>query len=176
MKFLKTVGLGLLGIIILLAVVGFFLPQTQHLERSITINADQQAIFTTLNSFESFNEWSPWAELDPNASYQYSGPASGVGAGMSWTSDEPNVGNGSQKIISSEPFNRVQVELIFGDNDVTTASYTLAPVDGGVEVTWGFDADFGNNIMGRYFGLLLEKFLGPQYEQGLANLKTLMEK
>ncbi len=175
MKFLKTIALGLLAVIVLLAVVGLFLPQSQHLERSIVIDADQQVLFDTLNSFESFNDWSPWAQMDPDASYEYSGPSSGVGAGMSWTSDEPNVGNGSQKIIASEPFERIQVELVFGDNDVTTATYQLTPAEGGVNVTWSFDADFGNNLLGRYFGLLLEKFLGPQYEQGLAGLKTLME-
>jgi len=40
---------------------------------------------------------------------------------------------------------------------------------------WGFDADFEGNLIGRWFGLLMEKMLAPDYEKGLPKLKTLLE-
>ncbi len=49
------------------------------------------------------------------------------------------------------------------------------------ELNWGFDTDvtrgqglFGS-IMARYFGLFFDRWLGTDYEQGLANLKRLAE-
>jgi len=48
-------------------------------------------------------------------------------------------------------------------------------------VTWGFDTDVteGQNLFGslmaRYFGLLFDRWIGTDYEIGLANLKTLAE-
>jgi len=59
--------------------------------------------------------------------------------------------------------------------------YTLQEQDGVTEVNWGFDTDvtsgqglFGS-IMTRYFGLFFDRWLGSDYEQGLANLKRLAE-
>ena len=31
------------------------------------------------------------------------------------------------------------------------------------------------NLIGRYFGLMMEKWLGPDYEKGLENLKRVAE-
>jgi hypothetical protein len=42
-------------------------------------------------------------------------------------------------------------------------------------VTWAFDTDFGYNLVGRYFGLMLPRSIGADYEKGLANLKDLAE-
>ena len=44
---------------------------------------------------------------------------------------------------------------------------------------WGhhkfIDTDFGFNLPSRFFGLMFEKWLGPDYETGLTNLKRLAE-
>ena len=45
----------------------------------------------------------------------------------------------------------------------------------GTHVTWSFDSEFGLNLVGRYFGLMLDGIVGPDYEKGLQNLKTMAE-
>ena len=42
-------------------------------------------------------------------------------------------------------------------------------------MTWAFDTDFGFNLIGRYWGILLDRQIGPLYAQGLANLKRISE-
>jgi hypothetical protein len=42
-------------------------------------------------------------------------------------------------------------------------------------VLWGFDAEHGMNPLARWFGLLFDRMIGPDFEQGLAKLKTVME-
>jgi effector-binding domain-containing protein len=175
MKFLKKFLLFLALLAVLLIVVGFFLPSTAHVERSITIGAPPCTIFAVVNTFQTFNEWSPWYELDPNTRYTFSGPPIGPGAKMSWTSDNPDVGNGSQEIVASEPCTLVRTKLDFGEEGVADAFFRLEPAGTATRATWGFDTDFGYNLIGRYFGLFFDSMLGPDYEKGLQNLKTFAE-
>jgi uncharacterized protein YndB with AHSA1/START domain len=175
MRFLKRLFLGLVVLVLIAAVVGLFLPASAHVERSTTINAAPEAIFPLVNDFHRFQEWSPWAKIDPNAKTTLEGPDSGVGAKMSWHSDDPNVGSGSQEILESDPPTDVKVALDFGDKGKAVAFYRLEAQGSATKITWGFDAPFGYNLLGRYFGLMFDKWIGPDYEKGLASLKALVE-
>lgn len=175
MKILKRLLIGLLVVVVLLLAVGMLLPSTVHVERSTTIAAPPSTVFTLLNGFARMNDWSPWAEIDPNTTYEYSGPAQGVGAKMAWQSDHKNVGSGSQEITASQPYERIETHLDFGPQGTAEAFFDLSPEGDGTQVVWGFDTDFGLNPIGRYFGLMMEGMLGPDYEAGLANLKQLAE-
>jgi hypothetical protein len=55
------------------------------------------------------------------------------------------------------------------------AVWTIEPEGDGSRVTWAFDTDLGMNPMARYMGLAFERFIGPDYERGLAKLKQLAE-
>ena len=63
---LKKILIALLVLAALIVMIGFFLPATVHVERSITIDAPPATVFALANSFRGFNEWSPWAEIDPD--------------------------------------------------------------------------------------------------------------
>ena len=174
MKLLKwlLVTVAVLGIVL----VGgsLFLPATTHVERSATIEAPPEKVFTTLNSFKQFNEWSPWAEIDPDAKYTYAGPASGVGARMNWVGNA-SVGSGSQEILESVPDTRIVNALDFGGSKAK-ATYVLSPEGEGTRITWSLDSEHGYNPINRWFGALaLDKMIGRDYENGLAKLKALME-
>ena len=175
MKVLVKILLGLVIVVVLLAVVGFFLPREVHMERSIAVDATPEEIYQAVNNFQNFNKWSPWAQIDPNTKYDYSGPAAGVGAKMTWTSDHPDVGNGSQEIVESIPNQKVTNKLVFEGFEPSYASLMIAPSGIGSTVTWTFDGDMGSNPIARYFGLFMADMLGPQYEEGLANLKDMVE-
>ena len=45
----------------------------------------------------------------------------------------------------------------------------------GTKLTWALDSDHGYNLMARWIGLVMEKMVGKDYEQGLARLKQVME-
>ncbi len=175
MNILMKVLTGLAVVVGVLILIGFLLPNTVHVERSITINATPNEVFAWVNDLKVFNKWSPWAHVDPNTRYTYEGPSSGVGAKMIWVSDHPGVGSGSQEIITSEPDRRVEIALDIGDQGSSTAHYDLQPEGSTTIVTWGFDTDFGYDILGRYFGLMMDNLVGTEYEKGLATLKELIE-
>ncbi|MBL8256546.1 MAG: SRPBCC family protein [Pseudoxanthomonas mexicana] len=173
MKIFRWV-LGVIAVIgLALGVGGLLLPSTTHVERSIVIERSPGQVFAALDSFERFNAWSPWAEYDPQATYTFEGPASGVGARMRWVGNRA-VGSGSQEITASEPHRRVAVALNF-DGSQAQGTYVLAPEGAGTRVTWAFDSDHGMNPFKRWLGLLFDKMIGADYEKGLAKLKALLE-
>lgn len=171
----------LLYLVVLLVLIGVFLPSKTGLERSINIDAEPQKVYAYLVDLHNFNDWSPWHRLDPNAVYDYSGPESGVGAIMQWVSNHKNVGSGTQKIVDTLPGRRIDIMLDFGAMGIANSSYfidsaLIEPGRDGATVTWTFEQYHGWNLLDRYTGFFaLEHFLGPAYEEGLANLKTVLE-
>lgn len=174
LRFLTILLSGLAALIVLVVVVGLFLPRTVHVERSVTIHASAEQIWPYLVSYHRFNEWSPWMDRDPDMTVEITGPESGVGTRMEWSGND-QVGTGAQEITAAEPYTRVETYLDFGSEGDAVAFFDLTPVENGTEVTWGFDTDFGWNIIGRYFGLMFDSFVGADYEEGLTNLRNVVE-
>lgn len=171
---------GLLILILVLVVgavaVGFMLPQRAHLERSIFVERPPATVFAVLNGYRHFAAWSPWSALDPAMQVSIEGPMHGVGARYTWSSAQESVGSGSQEILESVPYSHVRVALSFSGMDSTNhASFLLTPQGEGTRVVWTHDAEFGGNLLGRYFGLLLDRMVGPDYQRGLARLKQYVE-
>jgi uncharacterized protein YndB with AHSA1/START domain len=175
LKLLKGLFFTALLLVTGFLVIGLFLPQTARVERSITIAASPQAVYELVDGFTRFNEWSPWARLDPATKYTFSGPERGVGARMEWSSDNPDVGAGSQQIIAVEPGRAVTYTLDFGMDNPTTSKMVLSPDGADTRATWTLETDFSGSLVGRYFGLALDRMVGPDYEKGLAQLKALAE-
>lgn len=176
MKFVKI----LLGIIIVLVVTfllgGMLLPSGQYVERSAVVKADQAEVFALVSDYLQFNKWSPWATYDPDAEYEFSGPATGVGSKMNWRSEQQKVGNGTQEIVEFQPDTMVKSKLTFEGFDTPSyATFTLRSTDSGTHVTWSFDANM-DTMLGRYMGLMMDKWVGADYELGLARLQELAEK
>jgi hypothetical protein len=113
--------------------------------------------------------------LDPALKVTYEGPEAGVGNVMSWTSDLPEVGSGRQEITLSEPDRRVESALDFGGMGTALASFDLVPEGTGTRLTWGLKADMGMNPIGRYMGLMMDRWVGADYESGLSRLKGMVE-
>ncbi|WP_295799550.1 SRPBCC family protein [uncultured Microbulbifer sp.] len=160
----------------LLVLAGYLFPRVATTERSVYIAEPPEVVFPYVNNFRNFNKWSPWYQIDPQTEYSYSGFTEGVGATMSWTSDDPKVGNGSQTITASEPYSRVATELDFGAQGKAQAEFKLVPQGSGSNVTWSFSSEMGGGPIGRWMGLMVSKMVGSSYEQGLEKLKSVVEK
>jgi effector-binding domain-containing protein len=172
---LKKLGIAVLALLLLIGLVGLFLPKSAHVERSAVIAAPACTVYAQLDDFHRFQLWSPWADKDPETQYTYSGPARGVGARMEWASEDKNVGKGSQEITAADPYRELKAHLDFGPEGTAESFFRLESEGEGTRVTWGFDTSFEGNFVGRYFGLLLDSWVGEDYEKGLAKLKALAE-
>ncbi len=175
MHILKRIFQGLLLIVIALVAIAFVLPREVSVARSIDINAGASEVFPHLNSLKASEAWSPWLDRDPDVVTEYNDIESGTGAAMSWESEHPQVGSGRQEITASVEDQRVETALDFGDMGTANAYFELAENGGVTNVTWGFTTDTGMNPMQRWFGLMMDGFVGPDYELGLERLKVLIE-
>lgn len=178
---MKKVGIVLLFLFALFVVTGYLLPKQVHIERSITIERPASMMFEILNGYRHFSEWSPWAKRDPKALFTVSGPESGVGARMSWAGDPQLVGSGWQEIVASKPYEQIDIKLDFDAQGVADTGFKLDAKGDATTVTWFFDSDlsegvnFLDSFLARYFGLLFDRWVGGDYEKGLANLKVYAE-
>lgn len=175
MKIIKFILSFLAIAVLVFVIVGFFLPQTALVERSISVNQSPEKVFSIVNNLNRFSEWSPWHDIDPQTNYEYQGPESGVGSKMIWNSEHKHVGTGSQEIIESIANEKVVIKLDFGQQGKPIAEI-LTTAEGDVtKVTWKLISDAEGNIIGKYFNLMLDSMLGPMYDNGLVKLKTIAE-
>ena len=173
---LKKILLGLAaGIVIFLLVVATR-PADFRVQRSATIAAPAPALFEQVNDHRKFNAWNPFLKLDPNVKNTYSGPESGVGAACSWDGNN-DIGAGSATITVSKPGELVRMRMDWKRpmEGVATVDFTFKPDGERTVVTWAMHGK--NNFMGKLVSLFMDcdKMCGPQFEQGLASLKALVE-
>ena len=173
-KLLKFLGYGVLALI----AISFFLPGSVHMVRQIEIAAPSAKIFNETNELKNWNDWSPWAKIDPNTKYTYSQPTTaGEGAYFNWTSNDKNVGNGKQTILSVKTNELIRSRTDFEGMGTSTSDFKFVAKDSThTQVSWSFDMDLGLNPIMRFIGLKMESFVAPDYERGLANLKAVCEK
>ena len=183
MRVLKRLLIFIAVVLLLVLGAAFVLPDHAQVERRIEVARPASMVLAVVESFTLFNRWSPWAAMDPAATYTYAGPERGEGAKMTWSGNHPDVGSGSQTILSSTA-DKVVVALEFDATWKATSTTTIDAFDDGKSaVRWSFykdlpitlDGKFLEGIIGRYYGLAMDHLVGDDYAQGLENLKTLVE-
>lgn len=163
------------GLITLFFIVAFLLPSSKSLSRSITINQPAEEIYKLITDFNNYKKWNPWSAREPEAKGEMEGEPGMVGHKWSW--DGKKIGAGYLQIKELDKGKSVLSDLVFTAPRAMTADdiWRFEKLDDKkTKVTWGHRSDLGYPA-GRYFGLMLEKMLGPDFEQGLKNLKELSE-
>jgi uncharacterized protein YndB with AHSA1/START domain len=174
-RWLRWAGIAIIAVVIGAVVVAFFLPRHAIVARSVEIAAPPAVVFPLVGDLRRFNEWSPWAEIDPEAVYTFTGPIDGVGQTLNWESKDKRVGAGRMSIAAIEPGSRVVLDVDFDTEQGALSTLVVEPAGAGTRVTWTFDSDLGFNPVARYFGMMLDGMVGPDYEKGLARLKAVAE-
>jgi len=173
---IKKVLLGIVVVVAVFLTIVYLQPSRFRIERSTLIAAPPEKVFVQVDNLRNWDAWSPWAKLDPNAKNTFEGPSSGAGATFRWAGNK-EVGEGSMTIIESIPGElvRIQLEFIKPFEDQSTAEFTFQPSDDQTEVTWSMYGE--NNFMSKAFCLFMDmdQMLGGQFEQGLAQLKSVAE-
>jgi len=173
---LSTFFFILLVAIAIFAAVVAMQPGDFRISRSTVISATPGKVFPLVNDFHKWENWSPWAKLDPAVVNTFEGPASGTGAIFRWSGNN-KVGQGNMTITESRPRDLVLIRLEFLKpfKAVHAAEFNFKPQGNGTSVTWSMSGK--NNFIGKAMGLIMncEKMIGGQFEQGLASMKSLAE-
>lgn len=172
MKLVKRILLVLLLLVLAAVVIGFLMPGSRKIERTVAMGAPPAAIFEQINELKNWPNWSPWYKLDPEAKIVYSEPSSGLNAWYTWDSNNKNVGKGKMTIVEIQENAYIKTKLEFDGMNEAYGYFRLEPGAEGTRVTWGLDAQFGNNPLFRLMGPMMDKMLGETFTQGLSGLET----
>lgn len=172
MKTLKKIGIGLLAVVVLLALIGLFLPSAVHVEESGEINASPEVVYEQIADFHNWPAWSPWHEMDTAMVMTFEGTPMELGHGYSWTSEE--LGDGRMVFTKLEPYTALTSEMFFmGDDQPAYANYQLEATETGTRMTWSIDFDMGANPFGRIFGAtFFPMMMKKDFKRGLERLKA----
>ena len=157
----------------LLIVIGFLLPGTNRVTVSAEIDAPAATVFAQLNDQRRANLWSPVTAVDPNARIEFSGPARGAGATITW--DGTIAGSGTRTIVESRPHEYIENLINGGEPGESRSRFELFPLPGGTRVDWTFEHDYGLNVVGRYFGVLIGGVIRRDNQAALSELAALAE-
>jgi uncharacterized protein YndB with AHSA1/START domain len=174
---LKTALLVVAAVIAALLVYAAFRPDSFRLSRSGTIDAPPDRVFALINELRRFNEWNPFARMDPQNAITYDAVTAGVGGAYTWQGEKS--GAGRMQITESVPGQRVTARLDFSKpfEAHNLVDFTVqAQGDKASTVTWTMHGPmpYLNRLMTIFFDM--DKTVGKEFEAGLANLKALAEK
>lgn len=173
---LKKILLALL--VIVAAFLGYVAlqPSEMRVQRTAKIDAPPDVVFAQVNDFHSWEAWSPWAKLDPQAKNSFEGSASGVGAVFHWSGND-QVGEGTMTLTESKPYESIRIKLDFrkpfaGTNDV---HFTFQPEGNQTAVSWTMTGE--KNFLCKLMGVFMDmdQMIGGDFEKGLASMKATAE-
>lgn len=170
----KRLLLALLIVLVLLAIVGFLIPNNYEISRSIKINASKEKIHSYVGDLEKWPSWTPWNEADPSIKTVIGGKSTGLGASQSWTGKD---GDGRLEFVKYDEEKGIGYDLFFmGDKNKCYAEMVYNDInDNSVEVEWNMVGSINIPAIGGYFALMMDRMVGPMFEKGLENLKTVAE-
>lgn len=173
---LKWILLSAAGIVVVFIVVVALQPADFKIERSATLRAPASAAFAQVNDFQNWRAWSPWEKVDPALKRSYDGPKAGTGAIYAWQGNK-DVGEGRMTITESRPGELVRIKLEFFKPfaATNTAVFSFKPAGDSTAVTWTMTGQ--NNFLSKAMCLFvdMDRMVGGMFEQGLAQMKTVLE-
>lgn len=169
----KKILIGVVAIILILVIVIAAQPTDFKITRTATLDASPPAVFEQVNDFHKWNDWSPWAKLDPNAKNTFQGPDKGPGAIFTWSGNS-EVGEGRMTILESKPNDVVRIKLDFirPFEDTSETFFFLKPEGNKTVVTWTMEGK--RNFVAKAMCLVMDMdtMVGGQFEKGLASLEA----
>jgi len=152
-------------------------PDTFSVTRKASMAATPEAVFAQVNDLVAWQAWSPWAKKDPNAKAIFGTVTAGEGATFRWEGNN-KVGIGTMTIVESQPFETIRFRLDFEKPFKATnaAEFRFQSDGNGITVVvWTMTGHA--NLMSKVMDTLMnmDKMVGADFEQGLANLKAIVE-
>ncbi len=174
---LKRILLVVVAVVALFALYVATRPSAYRVERTVLVKAEPDKVFPLVVIFRRWDQWSPWAKLDPNMKVEFGGPKGGYGSTYAWKGNE-KVGEGKMTMTGALPNQLVAIKLDFVKPWEQTADirFDFKPEADGTRITWIMSGKY--DFVGKLFAVFMDmdKTVGPDLEKGLAALKTIGER
>jgi uncharacterized protein YndB with AHSA1/START domain len=176
LRIVKVIAIALACLIVVLLGVVAMQPDDFKVVRSATIAAPASKVFAMANDFHKWEDWSPWAKLDPEAKNTFEGPDSGKGAMFSWDGND-KVGAGKMTILESRPDELIRINLEFFRpmQDSSITEFAFKPEGAKTQITWSMSGHHTFVSKGICMFMNMDKVIGESFEKGLSKMRELAE-
>ena len=179
---IKKIILILVAVVVLIvavvAVAAMVAPTECTVEREVTINRPKAAVFDYVKYLKHQDTWGPWAKKDPAMKKEFRGNDGYVGFVSAWKSDNGDLGSGEQEIKKIIEGERIDTELRFKEpfeNSAQAHMTTEATGPNTTKVKWGVGMTFPRPLNVMLLAFDMDQTMGKDFEEGLSNLKTILE-
>jgi uncharacterized protein YndB with AHSA1/START domain len=180
---IKKIFIALVAIVVLLiavvAIASFATPTDFKVEREVTINKPKAEVYNYVRMLKNQNDWGPWYKKEPTMKQEFRGTDGTVGFVSYWNGKDEQVGEGEQEIKKLVENERMETELRFKRPFESKADAFLILESAGENQTktkWGFSGSMPRPMNVMLLVMDMDKEVGKDFGDGLANLKTIMEK
>jgi uncharacterized protein YndB with AHSA1/START domain len=176
-QMLKKISLGVVAILAIIVGLAAMKPDSFSVKRVASIKAPPEKIAALITDFHQWSSWSPWENLDPNMKRTFSGAPNGKGAIYEWEGNK-DVGKGRMEITEAATPVKTVIKLDFlqpfESHNIT--EFTLLPQGETTTVSWDMSGPtpFISKIMSVFMSM--DAVIGKDFEKGLSNMKTAVEK
>jgi len=179
MKIIKYIVVALGILLAALLLMGLFLPKEYTVSRQVSINRSKTEVFDYVRLLKNQHDYSVWWKMDPNQVTTYSGEDGTVGFIAAWKSELDSVGSGEEEIVAIQEGERIEYALRFKEPFESNASSNMiftATDSNSTTLTWNFKGDMSYPFNVMQLFMSMEDMLGNDIEQGLNNVKAILEK
>ncbi|GIU14300.1 hypothetical protein TUM4261_29600 [Shewanella sp. c952] len=175
---LKKFSIAVLILIALPFIIALFVQKEYSVITNISIDKPVAEVFDYVKHLKNQDNFSVWAQMDPDMVKSYRGTDGTVGFVSRWESQLEDVGVGEQEIMRIDEGKRIDFELrFFSPFESTDPAFMSTEAIGANQtlVQWGFDGhlDYPMNLM--FLFLDFETMIGNDLNQGLEQLKQQLE-
>ena len=171
MRILKYLFLLLLLTVVALSIFVATQKGDFTVERSQIINSPKSNVYSFVNDFRNWEDFSSWMTEDPEIKINYPAKTIGAGASFSWKGKD---GAGNVKTIFVKENDSISQKMNY-DGTSSSVFWSFKDTIGGTKVTWKTTGkmDFSMKVYTAFNGGIYRIF-GKMYEKSLDNLdKTL---
>lgn len=164
-----------LGLIALVLIVAALMPKTFNVEKSIIINRPITEVMNKVGDLNYYSKWNPWQQTDPTATSNITGNPKSPGHKYSWVGKKVGVGSLTLRKMDDSHIN-FDLEFLKPWKSSAKDNWHFEPWGSGSEtkVTWQNSGGLPWPIAS-LMGPMINKNLNHQFEQGLNNLKKMVE-
>ena len=144
-------------------------PDAFRVHRSATIDAPPEKIYAHIEDLRRLNVWNPFDQKGPKGTY--GAVSAGKGAAYSFE-------GGRLEILDALPASevRMRLDMVKPMQASNVVEFTLRPEGNATRVTWAIQGPMP--YVSKLFSLFcdMDAMIGKEFESGLANLKTIVER
>jgi len=165
----------IIGVVILLFILSFFLENTYNYSRTIEVETKLECPFNNINNLHDWDNWAPWRLEGPATEITYSNPFIGENAYSIAQGGKEDFSDGRTTITRMVP--GILINTLYESNGHQTArnSFKFEELPKTVRITWDMEITTGRGPLARYKLLFGKGKCRKTVRRGLENLKEYCE-